>query len=183
MFSFNLFDIKNNKIVLNVESLVIPEFNKIWERDTLTGKPIAIEELSYIVFLNDYKSPYQVYPEEVRESKVKKDYIKNQNWEADDVVKDAIKKFKEFQYTPTIGLLDDAMFGINKLRLYYRNVDFSTTDAKGNFINKPSELTTSISHLSKMISSLESLKEKIEKDESINSSRVRGGGQVKSREE
>lgn len=178
-----LFNIKNNKLEIDPNNLAIPVFRDIWERDTTPNKSQAIAELSYITFLTDYKSPYRNISEEQREKKLKNDFFKDPAYEIDSIIKLAIKEYQLFQYTPMMGLIDDAMYGINQLRMYYRSVDFSEVDHKGNLKYRPEGFAASVEKLSKMISSLEGLKERVEKELSITETRVRGGGTVGGRED
>ena len=177
-----LFNIKNNKLEIDPTHLAIPVFREIWERDTTPNKTKATTELSYITFLTDYKSPYRNISEEQRQKKLKSDFFKDPAYEIDVTIKLAIKEYQEFQYTPMMGLIDDAMFGINQLRVYYRSVDFNEVDNKGNLKYKPEGFAASVEKLSKMISSLEGLKERVEKEMNITETRIRGGGTVGRRE-
>ena len=58
-----LFDIVNGHVIMNPNSLAMPEFKAIWDRDKTKVKELAIKELSYVVFLCDesVKNPYHQY--------------------------------------------------------------------------------------------------------------------------
>ena len=53
-----LLDLKNSRVVISPEALLIPEFQKIWEKDKSKDKEKALKELSYVYFICDYKSHY-----------------------------------------------------------------------------------------------------------------------------
>ena len=57
----NLFFISDNKILPTPETLLIKEFENIWNRDKTKTKDIALKELAYIYFISDYKSIYNNY--------------------------------------------------------------------------------------------------------------------------
>ena len=71
-----LFDYENFKVVINPDAVIIPPFIDVWERDKSKNKLTATKELSYIYFLCDFKSPYSIYSEADRPSKVKEDFLK-----------------------------------------------------------------------------------------------------------
>ena len=92
------------------------------------------------------------------------------------MVKRGIVKYKALQKTESLGLLEDARYALEKIRGYYKSIDFNKRDAKGNQLFKITDVTRSIGDISKMIESLEKLKEKVVKEEELNS-KVRGGAQ------
>jgi hypothetical protein len=61
-----LFDIIGGNVIMNPTILWIPEFKEIWDRDKTKHKVRAVKEISYIVFLYSFKSPYLAYSEKDR---------------------------------------------------------------------------------------------------------------------
>jgi hypothetical protein len=90
---FKLFDIVGDRITIKPEALGVPEFRTLWERDDTKNKDRAMKELSYIVFYNDPRSPYQSYSDENKEFILKKDFIKDPSWLKDNEFLSAVKKF------------------------------------------------------------------------------------------
>ena len=78
-----LFDYKDYKVVIHPDSIAIPAFKAVWERDKTKAKHRATQELSYIYFVNDFKSPYAIYPHKDRVAKVMGDFIKESDWKPD----------------------------------------------------------------------------------------------------
>ena len=72
-----LFDIDKGRVQINPTALWIPEFKKIWNRDKTVEKVKASNEISYIVFMHDFMSPYRDYSEVDREQKVLADCFPN----------------------------------------------------------------------------------------------------------
>lgn len=169
-----LFEIKNNQPIVTTEGILT--FRELYDRDTSTDKSRFFQELEYVYFLTDYRSYYLSYPSEEQEQQVIKDYIKIENWKPDEVVKRAIVKYKALQKTESLGLLEDARYALEKIRGYYKSIDFNKRDAKGNQLFKITDVTRSIGDISKMIESLEKLKEKVVREEELNS-KTRGGAQ------
>jgi hypothetical protein len=89
-----LFDIEAGKVVLDPNVLYIPEFKQIWDRDKGKDKNIATAQLAYVTFLCNFssKNPYNSYSDKDKEKKVRDDTTKK---EPDELIKKAIKKYKE----------------------------------------------------------------------------------------
>lgn len=165
-----LFNIQNNIVQINPDSLALPQMRAIWDRDKNKNKETAYQELSYVYFLADYKSPYNVYPDDIRPLEIQKDFIRNDKWKPDNLVLEAVLKYKEMQETPAIKLLNAARAGVHKVTKYLNDKDM---DQK----NYSKELEK----VGNIIESLDKLEEKVKKDIRI-SEKIRGGGSVHDRE-
>lgn len=160
-----LFEIVNGEVVMNASSLWIPEFRKVWNRDKSEYKKVAHNEITYIVFMYDYSSPYMVYNAEEREDKIINDYFQDlPDWEADKLVKDAVKKFREMQETPTLKLLNAVNKSIGVATTFFEK----STEGDMEGIMKYGE------RIGNLVKSLDGLTKQVEK-EMAESSSVRGG--------
>ena len=100
-----LFDIDRGNVVMNPTALWIPEFKYLWDRDKSKSKEKATSEISYVVFMHHFQSPYQAYGHMEMEQKIREDFFKNlPDWEPDDKVKAAIKKYLELQDSAVLRL-------------------------------------------------------------------------------
>lgn len=113
-----LFDIDRGMVVMNPQSIWIPEFRKIWDRDKSKDKAKASMEISYIVFLHSFDSPYEAYPLHERETRIKRDYLKDEKWAPDAVIKDAIVRYKEFQDSTALRLLKTSRMALEAIELH-----------------------------------------------------------------
>lgn len=161
-----LFDIVNGVVQMNPTTLWIPEFKALWDRDKSKDKKQATSEISYIVFMHSFVSPYTGYSEKEREKKVRKDCfgVKSEEWKPDTEVKAAIKKFLTLQDTPTLRLLKAAKEGIDKITEYYENV---TAERAADIIKNTKELGA-------LVKSLDILTKQVEKEQ-LENSNIRGG--------
>jgi hypothetical protein len=171
-----IFEIVSNQPVVTTECLLIPEFSELYKRDKTKDKSKAFKEMCYIYFSTDYKSMYLAYDEDVRQEMIIKDYIGDKKWKPDDAVLKAIEKYKDFQRTPSIGFLEDCMKAVEATRKYFREVDYSERDHKGNPVYKIKEVTSSLGDCEKILNTLEKLKKKIQIEQQMNDSKARGGG-------
>ncbi len=165
-----LFNLQNNIVQIDPDSLSIPQMKAIWDRDKNKNKETAYQELSYVYFLSDYKSPYNVYPEEVRADEIQKDFIRNTKWKPDELVVLAVKKYKELQETPAIKLLNAARGAVVKVTKYLLVKDMDDRN-----------YSKELEKVGKIIDSLDRLEDKVKKDIKINE-KIRGGGEIASRE-
>lgn len=160
-----LFDIVNGEVVMNASSLWIPEFRKIWDRDKDEHKRVAHNEITYIVFMYDFTSPYQAYNTIERKRKILKDYFRDTpKWKPDKLVKEGILKFNELQATPTLKLLSAVQKSMEMVTEFFNT-------AKQTDINSIMKHSERIGHL---VKSLDILTRQVEK-EMTEDSAIRGG--------
>lgn len=172
-----LFDIQAGKVVMNPTILWVPEFRTLWDRDKSKHKEQAVNEISYVVFLHDFRSPYLAYPTNERETRIKKDYFKSADWQPDDAIKAAIIKYKELQTSPISRLLQSAMDTCDKMTDYFNGIDFKKTDHNGKPIYTLKEVSSVMKDIGDIVSSLESLKDKVEREHMERGS-IRGGSGI-----
>lgn len=173
-----VFDIIDNSVVLNPQSLNIPEFKAIWDRDKSKSKSIASKEISYIVYIYDESidNPYRAYKEEDREEVVKKDFMP-EGWEPDNLILKAIEKYKDLKQTTNSRLLRSAKKAAEKLSEYFDSVDFNIKDSNGKPVFSSRDLASNLKEVAGIVKSLNMLEEMV-KREQMESSKVRGGGEV-----
>lgn len=161
----NLFDISNGQVVMRPVMLWIPEFKKIWDRDKGKDKAIATREISYIVFLHGFNSPYMSYSEKDREGKIINDYFKDmRGWKPDATVKAAIKKFNELQDTISLRLLRASKKALEVIEDFFMTAEPDQVD----------KVVKNAKELGNLIMSLDKLEKQVQKEQ-LESSSVRGG--------
>jgi hypothetical protein len=161
-----LFDIEAGKVVLDPNVLYIPEFKQIWDRDKGKDKNIATAQLAYVTFLCNFssKNPYNSYSDKDKEKKVRDDTTKK---EPDELIKKAIKKYKEMQQTVTSRLLVAAKVASNVLAEYFEGA--KAEDA--------TEIIRNIEKLGNAVKSLYALEIQVQKEQ-LESKVIRGGKEL-----
>ena len=172
-----LFDIKNDQIVLNPDSLAIPAFRTIWDNDKTKGKSRATQVISYIYYMSDFQSPYAIYPEKKRKEILRDEFIKDDKWKAGKEVDEAIKAYRGFQETHTMRLMRAARSAADQLSIYFEEIDFKEKDDNGRPVYTAKDVAINLEKVGKIVESLDKLEEKIKK-EIKTESRVRGGGDL-----
>lgn len=121
-----LFDIKGKVVVLNLNTMLIPEFKAIIE----AYPDDYIQALSYIHFLTDPNSPYERMEEDKKEAQLKRDYPGKYGTQ-DEVILAAIEKRKAiFEETPEDRLYASAKFAAEICSEQLRKLATSVTDLK-----------------------------------------------------
>ena len=161
-----LFDIKGTKVTLNAQALMIPAFKKLWDRDLSNDKDTAIKEISYVVFKLNYNSPYQAYKEEDRDKYLKKDFFTDK-WIPDQLVKDALSKYKDFQNSPSLRMLEGSIVAAEELADWLLNVKdhLAERDRMGKPITTAKDIVNNLEKIGNVVKSLAVLKEQVEKEQ------------------
>jgi hypothetical protein len=166
-----LLTLKDHKLEINPDILVIPEFNKIWTRDKSKGKEKAYKEMIYVFYMFDFKSPYASYPEQERKEKIVND-IMGANWKPDKQLEQLCETyvFNQEMSSPSLRLLNSARQSVHRLADWLNKVTYEGDDA-----TDPAKVSKTLSEIGKVIDSINKLEEKVKK-EVTTSSRQRGGG-------
>lgn len=168
-----IFDIVNGHIAPTANSLNVPEFKVIWDRDKSEDKSKAIKELSYVAFLIDesLQNPYRGYNYIDRVPILKRDFLGSDKAKVDKVITAAIKKYKELSFSTNMRLLKAARAATDKLSEYYE--DMASSDITK---FKPRDLSSNLKDVGGIIKSLDMLEEFVKKEQA--ESKVRGGGEI-----
>jgi len=163
-----LFDIENGKVIMNPTTLWIPEFKKIWDRDKTKAKNKAQQEISYVVFKHGFHSPYNAYSEKDREGKILNDYFKNTpDWEPDEIVNAAEKKYIELQDSAALRLLKATKQALEVIEEFFLTATASDVD----------KVVKSAKELGGLVQSLNKLELQVQKEQKEASS-VRGDAEI-----
>ena len=146
----DLITVSNNVVIPSTYALTINEF-----------KGLKGQELSAIYFYADHRSPYAVYDEEERRSKICQDL----KVKFTPKVKAGVDKYKELSETSAIKLLKSARTSVTKLEKYFRTIDLQLIDDNGIPIYHAKDLIANLSNMSKVINGLEELEELVKRHE------------------
>lgn len=181
-----LFKEDNFQVVINPEAKLIPEFKKIITNDKDRKKRNAYKHLSYIYFMCDYRSPYSIYPEKERTKRLLKDLHIDDKSSISQFILDGMDKYNELQRTPAItnlkaikeGLLTSAKVidALNEqISISLELVDGDEDRDVGSIMKDVTKLLQVSSEIPKAIDTINSLEEKVKKEQA-NEAQIRGGG-------
>lgn len=161
-----LFDIVDKKALPKPEALLVEPFKTIWERDKSSKKYKAIQEFSYIEFMVSQKNsnPYKGYNFDIKEDKILNSVFKDEKWEPDELVLDAMKRMEIWQKeaSPTYTFYQSTLTAVEKLKDFFNNFSMSETSEKtGLPIYKPRDITAAIKDADDLITKLKKLETKV----------------------
>ena len=159
--------IKDNKVVLSAYTKTVLEF-----------KSLSVEELAFIYFIEDHKSPFSVYEREQRIIEVKNSIFgEKKKWIPSTKVLGGCKKYEELIETSAVRLLKAARESIVKLEKYFRDIDLHLMDDNGKPIFHAKDLIANLSNMGKVVDGLTRLEEIVKKEEQAANTN-RGGIEV-----
>jgi len=160
-----LFDLINNKLVISEEAYGLTVFKIIWDRDKSKDKEIALAELDFVYFMEDFKSDYaDIVDVDHRAIEVKGNLNLPKNWKEDKAVNNARKFYrKRSEEITALLFLRDVKIAIDKMREQFREVDFLAVDKNNKLkydIEKFARVIEKSSGLLKNLTDLENMVKK-----------------------
>tara|TARA_R110000824_G_scaffold20142_4_gene76442 strand:- start:4238 stop:4753 length:516 start_codon:yes stop_codon:yes gene_type:complete len=163
----DLIYIDDNKAVPSAYALSIIEF-----------KDLSIEELSFIYFMVDHRSPFSIYEWDQRQIEVKNSIFgEKKKWKLSPKVLGACDKYEKLIETSAVRLLKAARTSIVKLEKYFRDIDLHLMDDHGKPIFHAKDLMANLSNMGKVVDGLTRLEEIVKKEEQAANTN-RGGIEV-----
>ena len=138
---------------------------------------MSTEELAFIYFIEDHKSPFSVYGREQRIIEVKNSIFGKKKWEPSSKVHAGCLKYEKLIETSAVRLLKAARESIVKLEKYFRDIDLHLMDDHGKPIFHAKDLIANLSNMGKVVDGLSRLEEIVKKEEQAANTN-RGGIEV-----
>ena len=146
-----------------------------YAKTVLEFKDLATEELAFIYFMEDHKSPFSVYGREQRIIEVKNSIFgEKKKWKPSAKVLGGCKKYEKLIETSAVRLLKAARESIVKLEKYFRNIDLHLMDDHGKPIFHAKDLIANLANMGKVVDGLTRLEDIVKKEEQA--SNTNGGG-------
>lgn len=173
-----LFTIENKIVRPHTETLLIPPFQEIWERDTTPNKEYAMEDFKYMEFMTSVMktNPYRGYEESIRRSKIIQDCIKRDEWMIDELIEEGMERIKEFQTDAslTYSYFMSVKTAAEKMKKFFNTFDMTALNPKSLMpLYKPREITSALNDTSKVLENLDKTQKKVE-EEIFESTKKRG---------
>ena len=163
----DLIHIVDNKAVPSEYALTIIEF-----------KSLSVEELAFVYFMIDHRSPFSVYEWKQRTIEVKNSIFgEKKKWTPSSKVLGACDKYEKLIETSAVRLLKAARESIVKLEKYFRSIDLSLVDDNGRPIFHAKDLINNLEKMGKVVDGLTRLEEIVKKEEQAANTN-RGGIEV-----
>lgn len=128
-----LFELQNNQLIISEEAYALAPFKTLWNKDKTKQKEIALAELAYIYFMEDFKSDFSdIIDEKDRSKEIVSVLSLPKSWVEEDHVRTAREFYRKRseEITPLL-FLRDVKVAVDKMRAQFREVDFLATDKNG----------------------------------------------------
>lgn len=177
-----IFVVENRIVKPQVETLMVPVFREIWERDENPGKFNAMSEFSYIEFMVSKKqsNPYRGYPPGERHIRLAREIMGHEAYEPDELVKKAMEWLGEHQIKSSASMRFylSAITAAKKLEDFFNTFDMNAINPKTMApMFKPKEITSALADTSTVLQKLSELDEKVQ-NELYESGKNKGGKTV-----
>lgn len=135
----------------------------------------AFREFTYIWLAIDWQSVYADYPAQERHQEALRDaQLTDEEWE-DPVFRAACRKYQALQESNrSIQMLHSAQNVIDKIKLYFDNIDLEERDDKGKPIYKVKDVQVELAKSDEILEALHRLEDRVKK-EIIETSSIRAG--------
>lgn len=141
-------------------------------------KGLKVEELSYIFFMLDPKSPYSQYEKKMRHDTVVEDlFPAKKTFKPSTKLQAALDKYDQLIDTTALRLLRSARLGAQKLESYFETVDLTLLDDRGKPIYAAKDLMSNLASMGATVDGLAKLEELVAKQEDA-AAKGRGGVEI-----
>jgi hypothetical protein len=165
----------NDSLIHIVDNVAVPS---VYAKTIIEFKELSPEELAFVYFMVDHKSPFSVYEWEQRIIEVKNSIFgENKKWKPSEKVLVGCKKYEILIETSAVRLLKAARESIVKLEKYFRDIDLHLMDDHGKPIFHAKDLIANLANMGKVIDGLSRLEEIVKKEEQAANTN-RGGIEV-----
>ena len=163
----DLIYIKDNVAIPSAYTLTIKEF-----------KGLKTEELAFVYFMVDHRSPFAVYEWKQRLIEVKNSIFGEKNkFKPSSKVFGACDKYEQLIETSAVRLLKAANESVVKLEKYFRDIDLTLVDDNGRPIFHAKDLINNLEKMGKVVDGLTRLEDIVKKEEQAANTN-RGGIEV-----
>ena len=163
----DLIYIKDNVAIPSAYTLTIKEF-----------KGLKTEELAFVYFMVDHRSPFEVYEWKQRLIEVKNSIFGEKNkFKPSSKVFGACDKYEQLIETSAVRLLKAAKESVVKLEKYFRDIDLTLVDDNGRPIFHAKDLINNLEKMGKVVDGLTRLEDIVKKEEQAANTN-RGGIEV-----
>ena len=165
----------NDELIHIVDNKATPS---AYAKTIIEFKNLTTEELAFIYFIEDHKSPFSVYDREQRIIEVKNSIFgEKKKWSPSAKVLEGCKKYEKLIETSAVRLLKAARESIVKLEKYFKNIDLHLMDDHGKPIFHAKDLIANLSNMGKVVDGLTRLEDIVKKEEQASNTN-RGGIEV-----
>ena len=161
-----IIDLKDSKIIVAPECLVIEPFKSIWDKDKSKDKTEAFNIIKYTWYYASFKSPFFQHNHTDRHKLIVDHIIKDSSFKVTKEVLDCINMLDKIYTTPAMKLFRAVQESINKMEEFFINVEYNEDSI--------TKIQKAIIDMPKMQEAVQAALNNCEKEQS-SGDKVRGG--------
>lgn len=169
---------ENYQVLPTEEAFLVKGIRDLYKADKSKTKEVFMQQLSYIYFMADPRSPYYEFDTEERFKQLVEYEGFPQDFKVSKNLEDATEDYRRLTTTTSMRLLDSMRTAISKICYFLENVDLFETDDKGRPKYNPDRITAMTDKVPNLAKKLIET-EKIVDSEIIDVGRARGGNENK----
>lgn len=120
-----IIDLKDSKIIVAPECLVIEPFKSVWEKDKSKDKTNAFNIIKYIWYFASFKSPLFQHSKEDRHKMILEHIIKDDKFKVTPEVEECISVFEKLHTTPSMKLFRAVQESIGKMEEFFKTAEYN----------------------------------------------------------
>lgn len=161
-----LFSLKGWNLTVSEEAWGLVPFKKILERDTTKEKENALREMLFVYFFCDIRSNYLHMDEETRVKEIKHDIGLPDDWEYDEVMREATDYYTHISKSVIQQLYEDTLMSARAIGAYLRDTEvlLKERDAQGKPVYDITKITNANEKVPKLMANLKAAYKEVIKE-------------------
>lgn len=120
-----IIDLKDGKVIIAPECLVIEPFKSVWEKDKTKEKKDAYNTIQYVWFYSAFKSPFFAHSNEDRHKLITETILKDPKFKVTKELEACIEMFEKINTTPAMKLFRAAQESVVRMEKFFREVEYT----------------------------------------------------------
>ena len=164
-----IIDLKDSKIIVAPECLVIEPFKSVWEKDKSKDKTYAFNVIKYTWYFASFKSPFFQHSNADRHKLIMDHIIKDDKFKVTKEVEDSIELYSKINTTPSMKLFRAVQESIGKMEEFFKTAEYNEDSI--------TKIQKAIIDMPKMQEAVQSALDNCNKEQS-SGNKVRGDAQL-----
>lgn len=120
-----IIDLKDGKVIIAPECLVIEPFKSVWEKDKSKDKLDAFNIIQYVWFYSAFKSPFFAHSNEDRHKLITESILKDPKFKVTKELEACIEMFEKINTTVAMKLFRSAQESVVRMEKFFREVEYT----------------------------------------------------------
>lgn len=120
-----IIDLKDSKIIVAPECLVIEPFKSVWEKDKSKDKTYAFNVIKYTWYFASFKSPFFQHGNADRSKLILDHIIRDDKFKVTSDVEECIKMYEKIYTTPSMKLFRAVQESIGKMEEFFKTAEYN----------------------------------------------------------